>query len=257
MYPRLRFPNKVLLRAQWGGRQDPMATQVGMVWDSWQRLAAHGGFLALPWNRVADRPSGMTPISTVEVLGAYMESTFERKDRTPSYMFAQGEPQWRDDAPPQMTMSARLAHFRGSDRMTANQVFVELGSSVGREGQIVTSLPAAWLLSIGTGLVTDLVDAFHPDAASLDCSQLVKAPGRPRFSYPVMGFVSWLSDAVVDPSRLPDAPIRRRYGEGTLIGVDPGSADPLADAIGLADRVYQAGVLSMVPFVQGQPNPVA
>ena len=222
MFPILEFPDQLLLRAKWGGRQDVMAAQVGMVWDSWQRLAAHGGFLALPWNRVADRPSGMTPIPTVEVLGDYMEQSFEEGDRTPSYMFTQATPGWRDDAPPKMTMSARLAHFRGSGAMTANQVVVHVESSVGREGQIVTALPAAWLLSIGAGLVTDLVEAFHPDAASMDCLELVRVPSSPGYAYPSMGFVSWLSDAVVDPNRLPDAPIHRRYGEGTLIGVDPG-----------------------------------
>ena len=103
--------------------------------------------------------------------------------------------------------------------------------------------------------MVDMVQAWHPDSVSLDCGALMRVPNRPEFVYPVVGFVSWMSDSVVDPGLLPDAPVKGRFGEGTILGIDPGSSNPLADALALADRVYSAGTLSMVPFVQGQPNP--
>jgi len=133
---------------------------------------------------------------------------------------------------------------------------VEMEAGLDRNGSVLTPLPVDWLLGIGTSLVTDFVDVWIPDAVSLDCGALMKTPHRPGVAYPVVGFVSWLSDSVVDHRLLlPDAPIKQRYNSGTIIGICPDSLDPLKDAIELAESVYQAGILSMIPFIQGQPNP--
>jgi hypothetical protein len=130
---------------------------------------------------------------------------------------------------------------------------MQVDPGVDRHGNVTVDLPMSWLLSIGADLVTDLVDVWQPDAVSIDCDELLDPVRRPGVAYPVIGFVSWLSDSVVDPAHLPDAPLQQRYGSGTLIGIDPGSDHPLDDATVLAESVYQKHILSMIPFVQEQP----
>jgi len=239
-----------------------MGTQVDMVWESWARLSAHGNFLTQIWHTSADRVSDITPLLTIKALHDEMTHTYEAShDFVYSFIpeahtWRDGGLAWRDDAPPMMVMSASMSCPKGCERGVANQALVTFRSSTNRDWSVVTPLPVEWLLGIGASLVEDCVDVWRPDSVSLDCGALMRRDLRPGFAYPVVGFVSWFSDGVVDPSKLPATPIRRRYGSGTLIGVSPDSPDLLGDALALAKTVYQAGVLSMVPFVQGQPNPV-
>jgi len=244
------FPDELLLRAVWGGRKNPLDEQVEMVWQFWQKLATYGGFMANEWNWVDDDP---VRLPTIDALRATMTARYER-DHDFMYHFTQNTYDGSGSTPV-MSMSATLSYPDGWKKMVANRVFMELNAGVARDGTVQAPLPVDWLLEIGAELMADMVQVWHPDAVSLDCGALMRVPNRPRFVYPAIGFVSWLSDSVVDPELLPDAAVKRRFGEGTILGIDPGSSDPLADALALADQVYSAGILSMVPFVQGQPNP--
>ena len=250
-YKMPEFPERMLLRAVWGGRKDPLNDQAEMVWQCWQRLAAHGGFLANAWRDL--RVNRFIPLSSLDVLNESMTRSYERGCDY-MYHFTQ-RTYYGNSTTPTLYMSVSLSSPEGGKVMVANQMVMQLDAGLTMDGTVQAPLPVDWLLGIGAELVADMVQAWHPDAVSLDCGDLVGTPNSPGFTYPTIGFVSWLSDSVVDPGLLPDAPVKRRFGEGTILGIDPGSSDPLADALALADRVYSAGILSMVPFVQGQPNP--
>ena len=133
--------------------------------------------------------------------------------------------------------------------MAANGVVLIL--EVGKHVADTIPFPFDWLLSIGQSLVHDFVDIWQPDACSLDSIELVQACPIKDSSYPVVGFLSWLSDDVLDPTTpLPTTDIYERYQNGTLFGVNPTQDDPLTAALDLATRVYTSGALTSIPPIQ-------
>jgi len=247
----LQFPDSMLLRAEWGGRQDPLDQQIDSVWECWEGFNEEGDFLANTWYLLDNE---LVPLPTIEDISKVMTKQY-RQDSSSLFAFTQNTYSEGPDAPPTASMSLQPARPRGGRMLVANQVVVRLQAGMDGQGEVVNHLPTKWLLDIGTRLVTTFINVWHPDMVSLDCGALMRVPHFPDGPYPVVGFVSWLSDSVVDHRLLPDAPIKQRYNSGTIIGICPDSPDPLKDAIELAESVYQAGILSMIPFVQGQPNP--
>jgi len=245
-------PNHLLLRAMWGGRPDPLEANVDRMWECLNRVTAHGSFFGAPWHTTG-RPERIVTITSRETLAAVMLRTREMGDGSPD-VFTQRTP-GRGDRPPFAHISAQLSVGRGYNTVVANDVLVRIGTDL-----FESSLPVEtvrWLLGIGAELVEDMVDAWQPDAASLDSVELVGIARQLglRGAYPVIGYVSWLSGAVMDAGAAPAAPLRRACRGGTLLGIDPASADPLGDATELALRVYSSGRLRTVPVVQGQSDP--
>ncbi len=116
-------------------------------------------------------------------------------------------------------------------------------------------LPTGWLLSQGRQMVTDFVDIFHPDAVSMDSSEIMEVKPIRGSHCPVVGFVTWLSDAVVESGvSFPKAHTAQRYLNGTLIGIDTTTSDPVAAAISLSQECHRTGLLKSVPIIQGIPD---
>ena len=172
-----------------------------------------------------------------------------------NYGFAQAVGNTVPDVPPRLTLSLTLARPQGWDTLVANKVVLDM--EVGNEAARTNPLPVEWLLSIGVDLVRDFVDVWRPDTVSLDSMELLQIPSRiaPKMAYPTIGYVSWLSESVADPSTLPPAPIRESYKGGTILGISPDSPHPVEDATQLAESVYTSNILNIIPFIQGQPNP--
>jgi|GEM_PF-4754833 len=242
------YPDNLLLRAQWGGRADTPDAQTGMVWELMSRLARHGGILAEPWNSLDVLPlRALSPVRDLAELTAAM--TLARRDhRTDSLSFMQAM-----NGQAYLTMSVSIGNPTGSGRKAANTVLVDIEApwNIPRPEPV----PVAWLLGLAETLVTDIVDVFCPDAASLDSSELTRVRSRGFHAWPAIGYASWLSDAVVDPGRLPRTPVRRRHGSGTLIGIAADSPDPLGEATQLAMDIYDADILRIVPLVQNRADP--
>ncbi len=237
--------DKLLLRASWGGRDDPFDHQVDMMWDCLQRLAAYGGFLADPW-KFSRRHSYVVSDSKDE-LRRYMTDLWDDPDAL-HYSITQSRG-YPDDDPPHGSLTALLIRKQGYEGLAANGVVMTL--KVGKHVADEIPFPFDWLLSIGQSLVHDFVDIWQPDACSLDSTELVQACPSRDSSYPVVGFMSWLSDDVLDPTvHLPPADVCDRYQQGTLIGVNPSQDDPLTAALDLATRVYTSGALTSIPPIQ-------
>jgi hypothetical protein len=240
----------LVLRVVWGGRVDPVEEQVDMVWDMMGRFARLGGLLARPWYALSRKPYVVSE-SKDELRRWFAQAARADHYRGPGLTQATG---FVRDAPPFLWGSTDLISPRGGPRMAANSVVLlaECGENM-RESD---PLPVGWLLGLGRRIVLDCVEVWRPDAVSLDTTELVLVNPARASSFPVAGFCSWFSDSVVDRSvGLPDAPVKERHRGGTLLGIDPDSPDPLADALALAARVYGSGALRLVPYVQGEPGP--
>jgi len=241
-----------MLRAEWGGRVDCFDDQCAMVWKSWELLAGHGSFLGMPWYSLNREIGDEVPVPTVLDLREDMLRASQEDQLNYGFTTLTLE---TGDNEPNMMMNVHLSDPRGWRRGAANSAYLSLdgGCGMGRAG----ALPVDWLLSIGISLVMDFVDVWDPDAASLDCLELMRLrPAPPNVeAKPVVGFFSWFSDDVVGPVGLPTAFMVKPYKNGTLVGIDPRSSDPLSDAMRLSSRVDAVGCLKLIPFVQGEPNP--
>ena len=246
-------PEKLLLRAYWGGRVDSMERQVAMVWDCWQRWATLGGLFTTGWVSLQAKSHETVHLPTHAALDADMNRANEA-DAEGFYGFAQGgEHMHPDDRPPHLFMSVSVAGFEGGDRMAANKVVAHM--QVGERARLEDPLPIDWLLDLGPRLVKDFVDVWQPDAVSLDSRELIRLNPHRGSGNPVVGFFTWLGPMVADPAVLPNTPVRESYAGGTLFGIDPTTADPIEDAAAIAVPLYESGVLNALPYVQGQPNP--
>ncbi|MCL1961239.1 MAG: hypothetical protein FWG56_05585 [Desulfovibrionaceae bacterium] len=227
------------LRAEWGGRVDTLDIQVAMMWEAWRRLAVHGGFLTKPWYSDVERQADAPPLLSVEALRADMVRMTAVMGRT-MYMFTQDRSPKRPRLP-RATMGAMLSARSGFEGWVANQVFVDMRLPTSglqpvddpRMAPRQSSNPN--LYSIGFRLVTDFVDIWHPDFVRL--GGLVDPQGR----ISPMGYVSWLSDDVIDSRQLPDAPIKQRYANGTLLGVRLDADDEGGQAEALAAPCTEPG----------------
>jgi hypothetical protein len=246
----MTFPEKLLLRAQWGGRVDSMSTQIDMVWQTMQRLARYGDFLADPWHSIDTEPDEDITISGFNELVADMNRIVEHKG---DYFYSYTTQLNGLQAPPGLTLRVSPSGHEGDKTMAANTVIVYLASGLMVHDN--KPIPVRWLLSLGAQLVTDLVDIWHPDAVSLDSDELLDLKSLKDGIHPIIGYMSWLSPAVADPIVLPEAPVKQPYQNGLLYGIDLKSDDPVGDATTLAKTVYDADLVSMIPFIQGQPNP--
>ena len=233
-------PSTLLLRAEWGGRRDSIDDCIEMMWKFLRRLAKYGGILAGPWDSLKTPPGAFTTtISTRQSLAEDMRSSCFAGDGT-VFGFTRNLGTAREEATARVTILAALSDPEGGPTMVANSVLVEIDGDA-QDLQTV--------LRIGADLVRDAVDVWRPDAASLDSPELVNLgqQTRPGDLLPVIGFCSWLSQTVATPSDLPAAPISTPYADGTLIGIDPGSDNPVEDATELAKSIYGSGTLRPIP----------
>ena len=241
------YPGKLLLRAVWGGRVDPLEAQVDMVWQCFKRLAVYGGFLAQPWYSLRQLP--VVPVVSHTALYADMTQTCNDPDGW--HGFTQTELRSKD-APPNVTLSVRVSRPEGGPHLAANLVVADM--AVGDHARDTSPLPVKWLLGIGFELVRDFVDIWHPDAVSLDSRELLALRPSRESSLPVVGYASWLSAAVADLDTLPRSPIVERYKGGMLLGIPPSSPDPVAEATRLTTPIYASRALGLIPPVQSQAN---
>lgn len=93
---------------------------------------------------------------------------------------------------------------------------------------------------------------WSPDAASLDCDDLIDLQWSEEATYPIVGFVTWLGDAVVasDHSEIQVAN-RERRENGILLSVDLKSDHLLEEGSALVNQVFDRGILRPIPVVQG------
>jgi hypothetical protein len=212
-------------------------------------LAGHGGFLVDEWRCIPDKFGVVS--GSRDDLDLYMRQEWDDPEGT-LYSFTQRKG-WSNEALPHGKMSASVTGRQGGQLHVANSVVVDL--EVGANVCVEHPLPVGWLLGQGVGLVQDFVDVWRPDAVSLDCTELLDAQETDAIN-PVVGFVSWLSDDVSNPGiERVDAYVNHRYSNGTVLGIDPASADPLGDALGLVDQVVGGGLIRPIPFIQGEPHP--
>jgi len=248
------LPNGLILRAVWGGRVDPLESQIAMVWECMERLRSYGGFFTDPWLSLQTRPDDDEPITSFDELSTDMTAAYMRGDGL-NYGYCQPAIQdGVDEVRVNRVLDTTLSYDEGWERMAANNavLMVEPGKKKG----VITLVPVEWLLGIGQSLVKDFVDIWQPDLVSLDSMELLDLKPARGNSRPVVGYFTWLSGSVVDPKVLPPTPVCESYKGGVLFGISPDSSDPVGDASFLARQVYGSGVLRLIPFVQGQPNPV-
>jgi len=240
------MPVDMILRAGWGGRTDLVEHQVDMLWECMSRLSRHGGFLADSWHCV--RRDFYTVSTSKEDLRRYVQEELGDPDYPALYSMTQSRG-YPDDDPPGTSMRDTLIGKRGGMRRAANDVVAVM--ETGKNMAVAMPLPVEWLLGLGRALVMDFVEIWNPDAVSLDSMELLRLCPRRGSSWPVIGYVSWLSDSVWDETvPIPEAPLRERWAGGTLIGIDPCVPDPVGAASDLAERVYATGGLRMIPPVQ-------
>ena len=244
----MTMPAKLILRATWGGRGDPAERHVDMLWECMSRLRGYGGFLADSWHCV--RRDFYTVSTSKEDLRRYVQEEFADPDYPALYSVTQSRG-YPDDDPPCAALGATLVGKEGHGELAANGVVCRL--AVGKRMADAMPLPVEWLLGLGRALVMDFVEIWNPDAVSLDSMELLRLCPRRGSSWPVIGYVSWLSDSVWDETvPIPEAPLRERWAGGTLIGIDPCVPDPVGAASDLAERVYATGGLRMIPPIQHQ-----
>ena len=245
----MSLPDHVLLRAEWGGRVDPLETQIAMIWDCMERLRSYGGFFTEPWLSLQARLGHEKQVIGRDELAADMTRSCMGGEG-PRYGFCQpGNIDGVDEPRVCVTLSTSLSDDEGWERMAANRAVLMVEPT--KKKGVVAPVPVEWLLGIGQSLVKDFVDIWRPDAVSLDSSELLSLDAKPFSAFPTIGYFTWLSGSVVDPEVLPSASVCESYEGGVLFGIDPVSSDPVGDASFLARQVYGSGVLRLIPFVQG------
>ena len=66
------LPIGLNLRAVWGGRVDPLESQIAMVWECMERLRSYGRFFTEPWLSLQTRPEDDEPIASFDELSEDM-----------------------------------------------------------------------------------------------------------------------------------------------------------------------------------------
>jgi len=132
MFKILEFPDQLLLRAVWGGRKDPLAAQAEMVWQCWQRLAAHGGFLANAWKD--SKVGGFVPLGSLDALKGSMTRSYEQGC---DYMYHFTQKTYDGSgSTPTLHMSVSLSYPNGGKRMVANQMVMQLDAGLTMDGTV-------------------------------------------------------------------------------------------------------------------------
>ena len=243
----MNLPEELSVRPFWGGRVEPIDAQARMIWECFQRLAARGDFLSLPWRSLNADPAGGRALDTFETLLSDMRMLASKGTH---YGFSQDAAALARRTPCCATLSADLSLSKLGASGLGNDAVLMMGKCVFAGSD--EHLPTAWLLEMGAGLVRDFVDIWHPDWVALDCLSVIDLKPRPRAGKPGIGFVTWLAPWVVDAGKLPRAPIREEYRGGTLIGINPNAKDPVGEATKLAQKIYAADILKPLPTVQPQ-----
>ncbi len=247
----MKYPKKLNLRTNWGGRMDTIAETALNTWQCWQRLAARGEFMATTWRSLHMKARRRVRLGSLDELTAFMSDSYAEGEEGDGFLQVQ-EDGFPDDAEPCMMMRVMAGVQRGGLTMAANNVFMQIDNDY--KDRPVASAKIAWTLERAVGLMEDFVDLWRPDYTSLDSLDILGLQPKRDSAIPIVGYVSWFSDDIVDPDHLPDAPVKHRFHNGTIIGIDPKSTDPVADATALAVPIYESGILKRVPYVQGQPE---
>jgi len=211
-------------------------------------LAGYGGLFQDSWIDV-DHPK--VSLGSKEALAASMWRTRNSGDG-PQYSFSQDRFVRIDPLRPYVSLDANVSFPKKHGGRTANHVMVRIGTEI-RDSHLLTEV-VRQVLGVGSRLVKDMVDIWRPDAVSLDSLELVTLARQLGLvgAFPTLGFVSWLSAAVIDAKDVPRSRIREPYMGGVLTGIDPRSSDPVGEATLMALRLYRSGKLRVVPLVQQQ-----
>jgi len=166
----------------------------------------------------------------------------------PMYFFSQGT--WQQKESTHGAMEACMSNSDFSGYRWANQVMIDFETDT-----IYPDLPVdtvKLLIKLRPSILCDLVDVWYPDAVSMDSLALITLQDQLGLhgAYLVLGYVNWLSAAVIDANDVPPAPIREPYAGGMLWGIDPKSRNPIADATKAAVSLYRSGKLRVIPAMQ-------
>ncbi|WP_422936503.1 hypothetical protein [Sinomonas sp. P47F7] len=247
------IPEKMLLRAKWGGRGESLESIVDRVWELLAYLESLGGRVGRSmWSPEPSLVSGDRAELEKIVLARY-----EKDEKTRRPIWAGGthvsllqEPHNAEG--PIVDLNANLGVEVGARGLAANSALVTFGGlGLQREGE---RFPIeAEVLPRAVELVKEFVRVWEPDAASLDCTELLRAQKVRGMTYPTVGFVTWLADNVVAGDlSVVHAAHRERLANGTLLSVDLTSDRLLEDGLALVDEVFGAGLLRPIPAVQGE-----
>ncbi len=248
----MSYPDHVLARAAWGGRPDTVEHEALNTWQWWERLASYGSFMKTPWRSLGLKPYQRIPVVGYDELLTHVTRSYNDGNESNGYTQIRSHT-GANESEPCLTMSVNSGAQWGGPSFSANRVMLTMDSDF--NDHTVDPKNVEWILHHGIGLVKDLVDIWKPDAASLDSLDLLRLKPESGSSTPVVGFVSWFSSAIADPDRLPSAPVRFSYHNGTVLGIDLSTKDPVGDATALAEPLYKSGILKRIPNVQGQPDP--
>jgi hypothetical protein len=238
-----------IVTAAWGGREESAAQLADRLSATVDALAKVSPVFAGPWTFEGD--SDATIPTSSDQWHSAIENAVVRDDR--------GEPE------PSSGYSLSLGARRPG---TADLVFVRLfagiedGASDRSSNRITLGVDAprfggtvdlTELAPVLSHLVETLVSIWHPDWTSI----APRAANRPQIKrpwrgWPVIGAITWLSDAVSDVPQGLDGVEVRSVLDGKLIGV-PSIADPAHDTAAILaarDALVAASAIRQLPAQQ-------
>ncbi|WP_136611573.1 hypothetical protein [Sinomonas albida] len=248
------IPGKMLLRAKWGGRGESLESIVDRIWELLGYLESLGGRIGQPmWSAEPVLVTG----DRVE-LEKIVLARYEKDDATGQPIWAAGthvsllqEP-YSTERPAAVDLTSTLGAEAGIQGLAVNSALVTFGGLGPQRNEERFPIEAE-VLPRAVELVKKFVRVWEPDAASLDCTDLLRAQKVQGITYPTIGFVTWLADNVVagDLSRVQVAHLER-FANGTLLSVDLTGDRLLEDGLALVDQVFKAGLMRPIPAMQGE-----
>jgi hypothetical protein len=242
------LPDTYALRAEWGGRAEPVEQVTARIWDTLTGLARLGGVFALPWWTVSDDPVVVS--ADRAAFDAYASP--QAAQRRP-VLLTQHPDAFDPDAPPHGVATFRVG--QPVARASNNQIVLTFALD-----QYVyprRSFPADQILPFARAAVELLVDVWSPDAASLEAPPMhwnqtvdIDHPG------PALGLVTWVEQSLIqDPA--PDHLVPLIVGphrDGTLYSMDLDAPDLVEQAFALAEQASDEGGFDAILPVQGDPS---
>lgn len=250
----MTVPGELLLHAVWGAREEDHISIVHRMSETLEFLQAQGGRIGSPlWSTEPRLVSGAPETLKEIVFGGYGRDEGTGKvhwEFGTSFSLLQ-EP-YSTGRKAKVKVNAHVGNRQAVPTIAANTISVSFiasgsGKTAGERFPVEIEV-----LPKGLELVRELVRIWSPDAASLDCDDLIDLQWSEEATYPIVGFVTWLGDAVVagDHSEIQVAH-RERLENGTLLSVDLKSDHLLEEGSELVNQVFDRGILRPIPVVQG------
>jgi hypothetical protein len=245
---------KFRIRVTWGGRSESADAISERLAATLTALEAFGGELGRHFVEVT---TGTDVTAEPDRISALITAGFEFDREAGDFLWANGSitSYVQDPATPKqrphLTMRIRAGGERHSALSRPNWVNITFNGA--RSGTGVAFPVAEEVIPWASDLFEILIAAWNPDAISLDSASLwgdFDSNADPEPEMPSVGYLTWLSDAVV--SGLVDVPGASvtRIADGTLISVDFSADDLIGRAEGVARHLHSSGKLLPLPLVQ-------